>query len=215
MIGTSWTHRLARVMVRPLVGTGITPNHLTTLRLITGVLACVAVVPGEPYWNWWGGSLWLVSTFLDRADGELARLGNMSTPGGHIYDYIVDNAVNAGFFAAIGFGLRHSVLGNYAIGLGLLSGVAVYLCGYWSEALERRQGAGTKAYSLAFGFDPDDLLYVLGPIAWLGWLLLILVGASVVATGMMILTGLRLRRVIARQRGSETTARLQAGWPVR
>jgi phosphatidylglycerophosphate synthase len=206
MIGTSWTHRLARVVVRPLVGTGVTPNHLTTLRLVTGVLACAALIPGETYWTWWGGSLWLVSAFLDRADGELARVGDMATPGGHIYDYVVDNAVNAGFFLAIGIGLRHSALGYYAIGLGLLSGVSLYVCGYLSEALERRQGSGAKAYSGAFGFDPDDLLYVLGPMAWLGWLLPILVGASVGATTMMLLTGWRLRRLIAGQPNAETPA---------
>jgi phosphatidylglycerophosphate synthase len=184
------------VLVRPLVGTGVTPNHLTSLRLVTGVLACAALIPGQPYWNWWGGSLWLVSAFLDRADGELARVGNMSTPGGHIYDYIVDNVVNAGFFVAIGFGLRHSPLGDYAIGLGLLSGVCLYVCGYWSEALERRQGPDSKAYSGALGFDPDDLLYVLAPMAWLDWLLPILIGASIGTTVMMLLTGWRLRRSV-------------------
>jgi hypothetical protein len=29
-----------------------------------------------------------MSAFLDRADGELARIGNMMTPGGHRYDYV-------------------------------------------------------------------------------------------------------------------------------
>ena len=203
MIGTSWTHRLARVFVRPLVGTGVTPNHLTTLRLITGVLACLMLAVGEPVWDWWGGWLWLVSAFLDRADGELARIGNMSTPGGHMYDYVVDNAVNAGFFFAIGIGLRHSALGDAAIGLGLLSGISLFVCGYWSEALERRQGPDTKAYSGAFGFDPDDLLYLLAPAAWLGWLLPILLGASIGATAMMLLTGWRLRRLIALQRDAQ------------
>jgi phosphatidylglycerophosphate synthase len=206
MIGTSWTHRLARPLVRPLIGTGVTPNHLTTLRLVTGVLACAALTPGDTYWNWWGGSLWLVSAFLDRADGELARVGNMSTPGGHVYDYVVDNAVNTLFFVAIGVGLRHSTLGYYAIGLGLLSGVSVYLSAYLSEALERRQGPGVKAYSGAFGFDFDDLLYILGPMAWLGWLSPILVGASIGATIMMLLTAWRLRRLIATQQGAETLA---------
>jgi len=205
MIGTSWTHRLARPLVRPLVGTGITPNHLTTLRLVTGALSCAALMVGDTYWNWWGGSLWLVSAFLDRADGELARIGNMSTPGGHIYDYIVDNAVNALFFVAIGVGLRQSALGYYAIALGLLSGFSIYMSGYLSEALERRQGTGAKAYSGAFGFDFDDLLYVLGPMAWLGWLLPILVGASVGATMMMLLTAWRLRRLISNQQQSAET----------
>ncbi len=42
MIYNSWTHRLARRLVRPLVGTWITPNHLTTLRLVTALGACAA-----------------------------------------------------------------------------------------------------------------------------------------------------------------------------
>ena len=89
MIGTSWSHRLARLLVRPLVGTGVTPNHLTTLRLLTGILACLALIPANGAWLWWAGWLWLASALLDRADGELARIGGMSTPGGHRYDYVL------------------------------------------------------------------------------------------------------------------------------
>ena len=32
----TWLHRIVRPAVRPLVGTAVTPNHLTALRLITG-----------------------------------------------------------------------------------------------------------------------------------------------------------------------------------
>ena len=52
MAGTSWSHRLARILVRPLVSTGITPNHLTTLRLATGLLACAALLPADGAWVW-------------------------------------------------------------------------------------------------------------------------------------------------------------------
>jgi hypothetical protein len=44
------------------------------------------------------------------------------------------------------------------------------------------------------GSDPDDALYLMGPLAWLGWLSPILVGASVGATAVMIITGVRLQR---------------------
>jgi archaetidylinositol phosphate synthase len=87
----------------------------------------------------------------------LARIGNMSTPGGHRYDYLVDNAVNSGFFVALGLGLRESAWGGIAVALGLWTGAALYLCGYWSEELERSEGFGRKAYSGAFGFDFDDI----------------------------------------------------------
>ena len=199
MIGTSWSHRLARQMVRPLVGTGVTPNHLTTVRLLTGILACAALVPVDGAWLWWAGWLWLVSALLDRADGELARVGNMATPGGHRYDFLVDNIVNSGFFIALGLGLRESASGAAAVALGLSTGAALYICGCWSEALERLEGPGSKAYSGAFGFDADDLLYLLAPIVWLGWRSQLLVAACFGATFMMLLTGWRLRRLAGRR----------------
>ncbi len=194
VLGSSWTHRLARVAVRPLLGTGVTPNHLTTIRLLTGVAACAAFAVGGHVGNSWGGVLWLVSAFVDRADGELARIGNMQSERGHLYDYYVDNAVTAGFFVAIGIGARHSFLGPSAIALGLLGGGALLLCNWLSELLERRRGTGFRAYSGAFGFDPDDALYLMAPFAWLGLLPAILALASVALTAMAILTAIRLRR---------------------
>jgi archaetidylinositol phosphate synthase len=199
VIGTSWTHRLARLLVRPLVGSGVTPNHLTTLRLATGVLACAALIPADGAWLWSAGWLWLASALLDRADGELARIGNMSTPGGHRYDYLVDNAVNSGFFVALGLGLRESAWGGVAVALGLWTGAAVYLGGYWSEELERLEGSGRKAYSGAFGFDFDDTLYLLAPIVWLGWRAQLLVAACLGATFMMLLTAWQLWRRTGRR----------------
>lgn len=189
---TSWTHLLARPLVRPLIGTRVRPNHLTTLRLLTGLGACAAFA-----WDnmWWGGSLWLVSAFLDRADGELARLGNLMSPAGHLYDYYSDNCINSLFFIAAGVGLRNSWLGDWAIVLGVLSGVALFLCNMFSEWLEQRSPPDTRAYSGRWGFDPDDALYLLGPLAWLGWLAPILVAAAIGTTLMMAITGMRLLRM--------------------
>jgi phosphatidylserine synthase len=182
-----------------LVGSAVTPNHLTTLRLVTGVLACAALLPADGAWLWWAGWLWLASALLDRADGELARIGNMSTPGGHRYDYLVDNAVNSGFFVALGLGLRESAWGGAAVALGLWTGAALYLCGYCAEKLERLEGSGHKAYSGAFGFDFDDMLYLPTPIVWLGWRAQLLVAACLGATFMMLLTGWRLWRRAGRR----------------
>ncbi len=192
----SWTHLIARRAIRPLLGTRITPNHLTTLRLLTGVGACAVIAPGTAAGAWWGGGLWLLSAFLDRADGELARVGNMMSASGHRYDFYVDNLVNALFFVAAGFAVRGGWLGAWAVPLGLLGGAAMLICGWWCELLETRSPAGTKAYSGRAGFDPDDALYLLGPLAWLGWLAPVVLGAAVGATAMMILTGLRLRRLV-------------------
>lgn len=194
MSGGSWSHRLVRPMVRPLVGTGVTPNHLTTLRLVTGLGACAALMVGSALWNGWGGILWILSLLLDYADGELARIGKMATPGGHRYDYVVDNLVTSLFFVAIGVGLRQSVLGEWTVLLGVLAGVSVYLCGVLAEALDRRLPAGDKALSGAFGFNPEDVLYLAAPLAWCDWLLPLLVGAAVGAPVAMAVIGLNLLR---------------------
>ncbi len=201
MSNDTWSHKLARIVARPLIGTGITPNHLTTLRLLTGLAACACLALGPRAMRDalpWGGTLWVLSAFLDRVDGELARVGNMMTPGGHRYDYRVDNGVNCLFFLAIGIGLRHASLlghdlGHWPVALGLLSSCALLLCNWMSEIYETRQGNQGRIYAGAWGFHPDDALYLLGPAAWLGWLLPVLVGAAVGTSVMAVVISVRLR----------------------
>jgi phosphatidylglycerophosphate synthase len=164
--------------------------------LVTGLMAAGAMLPGDVTWTWWAGWLWLLSAFLDRADGELARVGNMASAEGQAWDYRVDLIVNPVFFVAIGVGLRHSALGDYAIPLGVIAGVSIFWAAYWSEALERRRATAAKAYSGAFGFDFDDLLYLFAPLAWLGWLMPIMVGAAIGGPAMAVLSGWRLYRLI-------------------
>ena len=153
------------------------------------------MMPGDPHWTWWAGWAWLLTVFLDCADGELARLGKMSSPIGHAFDYAVDNVVNSAFFFGAGIGLRNSTFGGWAIALGVFAGVSVFLSSIWSEAIERRQESGKKAYTGAFGFDLEELLYLLAPLAWLDWLLPTLVGACLGGGFMMVLTGCRLWRL--------------------
>jgi hypothetical protein len=66
----------------------------------------------------------------------------------------------------------------------------------FSEWLERRSPPGTRAYGGKWGFDPDDALYLISPLAWLGWLVPLLIGASIGTTLMMLITGIRLHRMI-------------------
>lgn len=195
MIDTSWTHLLARPMVRPLIGTPVRPNHLTTLRLVTGIAACGAFALGTRAGMWWGGGLWLFSAFLDRADGELARLGNMMSAAGHRYDYLTDIWVSSLFFTGVGIGLRNSWLGSWSIPLGLWTTVCLFLTLAFAEWIERDSPKGGKVVGRKWGFDPDDAFYLLGPCAWLGWLSPILVAASIVTTCTMIVIGVYFRRV--------------------
>ena len=196
----TWTHAAARVMVRPLIGFGVRPNHLTSLRLASGLLACALLSLGTRGGDVWGGVWWVVSAFLDRADGELARIGHMQSRRGHLFDYYSDVLVNSLFFLAIGFGQRHSFLGDWSVALGGVAFVAMLLCSWLSEVYEDLSGPGVRTFAGGFGFHPDDALYLLGPFAWLGWLAPILVGASIGASGFALVIIARLLGLMRRRR---------------
>ena len=170
MAQTTWAHRATHPLVRRLIGAPVTPNHLTLLRLVTGLAAVWHLARGD---TGWGGALFLISGYLDRADGELARLSGRTSRLGHYLDLGSDMCVTGLVFVGIGAGLRaHPVVGPAALSLGVAAGVAVVLIFLLVMRLET---LGVQPFSGSSGFDPDDVLFLLGPIAWLGglpWLLL-------------------------------------------
>jgi phosphatidylglycerophosphate synthase len=196
VVGDSWTHKAARWCILPLVDTRITPNHLTWVRLATGVCACAMFAHGAREWANWGGWMWLVSAFLDRADGELARVSGKTSVWGHKLDCFSDTFVTSLFFVGIGVGLRDSTLGTWAIAMGLAAGTGVLTAELLAEVIDRaKSDTGEKAYPGFAGFDFDDVLYLFAPVVWLGWHPAFLVGASVGAPAFALFTWSRLRAI--------------------
>ena len=201
MVGDSWTHKIARVCILPLVNTPITPNHLTTVRLITGVAACSLFAIGSTEWNLYGGFLWILSAFMDRADGELARVSGKISTWGHKYDYFSDVVVTALFFFGIGIGLRDSALLNINLGLwtivmGITASAGVITAEIFAEIIDQSQkDTGEKAYAGFAGFDFDDVIYLFAPVVWLNLHLPFLIGASVGAPLFALLTWFRFKKL--------------------
>ena len=186
MIGDSWTHKIARICVLPLINTSISPNHITVIRLITGLLACAAFASKL---NILGGIFWLISTFLDRADGELARISGKTTEWGHKFDYYCDTFITALFFIAIGINLRDNLSGYWSISLGICAALGVIFTEVYAEIIDqKKQSTGEKAYPGIMGFDFDDILYLFAPIVWLNWHLPFLIGASIGAPAFAVFT---------------------------
>lgn len=200
-MSSTWTHLAARVLVRPLVGTPITPNHLTTLRLLIGLAAAGSVALGTTTGDIWAGALWIASAFLDRADGELARIAGLCSAGGHTYDYLVDTGVNAIFFLGIGVGQRHSWLGDWALAFGVAACVSMVATSWTAEEFEKLSSPGVKTIPGRWGFDPDDALYLFGPICWCGPVLLVpcLLLTALGTTTFMVAFMARLQNLRRRQ----------------
>jgi phosphatidylglycerophosphate synthase len=175
----TWLHRGLTPLVRPLAATSITPNHLTAARLVTGLCAVAAFASASPTWQALGGGLFLVSMLLDRADGILARLGGKSSRFGHVFDLIADYTVTALLFVGIGIGASSGALGGLAIWLGTLAGISITLMFWLAYLIEQMVSPGESALPSKAGFDPDDILLAVAPVAWLGWLEPFLILASV------------------------------------
>jgi len=149
------------------------------LRLVVGLAACVLLSVGTKTTAAWSGALWIGTCVLDRADGELARLGNMRSESGKILDYYSDMILDTLWFLCAGIGLRHGWLGYSAVTLGLLASVSILLCMWYAEMFERLSGPGIKAWHGAQRFHPDDALFLLAPLTWLGWVGPVLIASSV------------------------------------
>jgi phosphatidylglycerophosphate synthase len=100
-------HRpLAARLIPLLVRTPITPNQVTILSGLTGILAgvCLALGVRQPVMCLASGVLLFLSVVLDCCDGQLARVRGISSTTGAILDGIADYlvgialAVGASFF---------------------------------------------------------------------------------------------------------------------
>jgi archaetidylinositol phosphate synthase len=157
----------------------VRPNHLTLLRLIIGIAACALLAVGSWTAAAWSGILWIITCVLDRADGELARLGDLRSESGKVLDYYSDMILDSLWFLGAGLGLRHGSLGSIAVPLGLLTSGSILLCIWYAEMFERISGPGVKAWSGVQRFHPDDALFLLAPLTWMGWLTPVLLASSI------------------------------------
>ncbi len=169
-----WDQWLARRMVRPLVRTPVTPNHITTLRLLLGLAACGLFAMGTRPEILYAAGLFMASNFVDHMDGELARLSGKTSRFGHHYDNLCDAFLHVALFASIGVGLRESWVGGWAPWLGLIAGVSVSALFLMFGRIERRAGARQARQPQFKGFHLEDVMYFIGPITWSGGLVILL-----------------------------------------
>jgi phosphatidylglycerophosphate synthase len=167
MSSNTLVHRIVRPAVRAVAPTGVTPNHLTTLRLLTGIAAALAFAHGGAPWPAIGGAIFAVSFFLDRADGELARQTGQSSPGGHRYDLIADCTSNVVAFLGIGIG-QMAVLGALGPLLGALAGAGIGALFWQLNVLRLAELRPYSAWNDRFNADPDDAIIFVPVLVWCG-----------------------------------------------
>lgn len=204
-----WDSRLALALVRPLRDTAVRPNHITTVGLAVGLTAAACYAVGTTAAIGWGAALFLAAAILDHADGELARLTGRTSAFGHTYDRAADLVVKLSLFAGMGIGLRHGRLGLLGPWMGVAAGVAIIAIFLMRTEMARRQGPAAFRQPAAGGFEIEDILYVIAPITWVGWLAPFVVAAGIGAPVFALWVGRQywLSRGTAVAAGSQTIPR--------
>jgi phosphatidylglycerophosphate synthase len=106
-------HRpLARLLIPGLARTAITPNQVTFLSGLIGVIGGILLGMGahRPGLLPWSGILLFVSVVLDCCDGQLARIRGISSTTGAVVDGLADYAVGL----AMGIGASYYMVTVHA-----------------------------------------------------------------------------------------------------
>ena len=159
-------HRAVRPVVRVLAKAGVAPDHLTALRFATALGAAAAFAQGRQGWVEIGAGLFLLSAFLDRADGELARLTRRFSRHGHRYDLWADCAAGVLSFIGLGVGAMGGPLGPAAVLLGLLAAAGVTTLFWEIDVRGERKLPGVAGASGRVLADPDDAMFAVPVLLW-------------------------------------------------
>ncbi len=164
-----WDQRLANFLIHPLLDTRVTPNMITTVGLLAGLGAIVCYALGDSLVHL-GAALFMAAYVIDHADGELARLTGKTSEFGHYYDLIVDGLVVGGVFVAMGLGLQDQMWAVPPAWLGVIAGISIALIFVLRLEMERRFSKAATRQPNIWGVEAQDVLYLIGPITWFGWL---------------------------------------------
>ena len=178
MNGPPWDQRIARVLVKPLVRSPVTPNQVTAATLLIALAGAGLFVPGDAELADWGAGLFVFSRFLDHFDGELARQKGMTSRLGYYLDYISGGLSYAALFICLGLGFTSSPLGAWAYGLGAAGGAAAVISMFLNLEIDKLGDGEAVGYPGFAGFELEDGIYLLAPITWAGFLMPFFVAAG-------------------------------------
>ncbi len=90
-------YKIINPFVKFLIKLGLTPNAVTTIGLLLNIGVTVIFIVGAEKGNrgelayvGWAGGLILFAGLFDMLDGQVARLGKMSSTFGALYDSVLD-----------------------------------------------------------------------------------------------------------------------------
>ncbi len=131
-------------LVKGLIKIGFTPNTVTTIGLILNIGVAAIFIAGaekgerfDLSYIGWAGALILFAGLFDMLDGQVARLGNMSSTFGALYDSVLDRYSEMVLFLGICYYLvaHHYFVSSLFAFIALIGSVMVSYTRARSEGL--------------------------------------------------------------------------------
>ncbi|SKC87748.1 CDP-diacylglycerol--glycerol-3-phosphate 3-phosphatidyltransferase [Ohtaekwangia koreensis] len=140
-------YKVINPFVKFLIKIGFTPNAVTTTGLILNVGVAIIFVIGVEEGNrgdlsyvGWAGGLILFAGLFDMLDGQVARLGNMSSTFGALYDSVLDRYSEMIMF----LGICYYLIGHHYFLSSLFAFIALIGSMMVSYVRARAEGLGIE-----------------------------------------------------------------------
>lgn len=90
-------YKIVNPLIKLFIKLGITPNIVTTIGVVINIAATIVFIigaekgrHGDLSYIGWASALIILAGLFDMLDGQLARIGNMSSRFGALYDSVLD-----------------------------------------------------------------------------------------------------------------------------
>lgn len=138
-------------LTRLFCALGISPNQVTSLNVVIGLVACLVVTRGTPSTFVAAGALMFLQVVLDSCDGEIARIRHMHSAFGMWLDNTSDDVIDTAFVACLGIGMG----GVFAI-VGICAAIVRGLVALAVHVAVARMGKPGDVMAFKWWFDTDD-----------------------------------------------------------
>ena len=146
-------YKIINPIVHGMIKIGITPNFITTTGLILNIVAAYIFLyagmkgeRGDFYYIGWGGGIILFAGLFDMMDGQVARIGKMSSTFGALYDSVLDRYSELTVFFGICFYLINQgyVISSIVAFIQrpervVLTGLGALCCGIFAPMMENNE----------------------------------------------------------------------------
>ncbi len=117
-------YKIINPFVRFLIKLGLTPNAVTTIGLLLNIGVTIIFIVGAEKGNrgelayvGWAGGLILFAGLFDMLDGQVARMGKMSSTFGALYDSVLDRYSELILFFGICYYLSYTRARSEGLGI--------------------------------------------------------------------------------------------------